>query len=202
VFDFGANSCRTTTPVVQIPMKWQEYLSGQNPSDPFRGRPIVPQTQFDAGGWDSLEPMFSWTMRQSGVQNYVSYNKDAKTTTEMVVSAIPGLNRTLKTSDYGYREQQREGEDAERQARAKHRLEMPTNVQSLAAEYAHLSQIHEQRRTPEQMMRFEELTAWHGTIFKPMDEGVTAAEQGGDKKTAQTLRDTLGTLSKSFEKVR
>lgn len=200
LFDFGAGQIPSVNPAVQIPVKWSEYLSGDNPEDPFRGRPIIPSTEFEAGGLESLEPMALWTLQQSGASSWIHWNKNADTTTELTMSAIPGLNRLVKTSDYGYREQQMATEQKEDQKRAQHRLAMPDNVQKLLSEYFYLRGIDQTRRTPAQLTRYETLNVWYNSFYKPADESVVLANDAGEKDMAKALRKSLGEVSKSFEK--
>lgn len=200
LLEFGAGSMPTVNPAVTIPAKWAEFASGRNPEDPFRGRPIVPRTEFEAGGWDSLKPMFLWTFDESGAGAFVKWNADAQTTTELVTSAIPGINRVVKTSDHGYREQQMGIEREADQERARHRLAMPDNARSLLLEYTRLRSIDALRRTPEQAGRYEALNVWYNSLYRRFDEDIELLEQAGNKTAAAAMRRSLEAASTAFER--
>jgi hypothetical protein len=202
LFDFGASQVPTFNPVLTVTEKWAEYAGGQNPIDPFRARPIIPRTEFIAGGMDSLAPMLSWTAAQSGALNFVRWDPQASTAAELTLSAIPGVNRLLKVSDYGYRERQTWVEGAEDAARAQHRLKLPDEVQSLLAEYGHLRQISPDRRTPAQVARYDELGVWYSGIYRPTDELITDREQAKDTAAAERARRQLGDDSQPFSRTK
>jgi hypothetical protein len=64
---------------VRVPLIWGEYFAGHNPDDPFRGRPIIPSTEYEAGFPDTLAPMLSWTWQESGAGNLVRWDPRANT---------------------------------------------------------------------------------------------------------------------------
>jgi hypothetical protein len=198
LFDFGAGQVPSLNPMLSVPEKWVEYASGIQPVDTFRGRPIVPDTEWKAGGVDSLEPMALWTWDQMGGQNFLRWNSKTGSGLELSVSAIPGINRVVKVSDYGLREDQRIQTADQDKARAVHRLALPDEVQSLAAEYGHLKVLKPALRTPEQEVRYQELNIWHNSVYRKTDEAITAAEQAGDRATAAVLRDQLGIQSRPY----
>jgi len=202
LFAFGAGQVPGVNPALTIPEKWVEYGSGWNPTDPFRGRPIIPQTEFAAGGMSSLKPMALWTWDQMGYSSYLHWNSKLPTTTEIALSAIPGLNRVVKVSDYGYREQQMQSERADDQARAQHRLAMPDNARSLLVEYIGLKGIAPERRTEVQEERYHTLNLWHNRVYRRFDEWITAAGQDSAPEEARKLRTELEKESKEFEKKR
>jgi hypothetical protein len=200
LLDFGAGSMPSVNPAVQIPLKWTDYFTGHNPEDSFRGRPIIPRTEFQAGGWDSFKPMLKWTLGASGVGNFVSWNEKANTTTELVISAIPGLNKILKTSDFGYGEEQRAVERTEDAQRARHRLAFPESAQELLSERSYLMTVALERRTPEQAMRYEMVNTFYNSVYRPADELAWTLEQNGDKAKAQAMRDGIKVIAEAFAK--
>jgi hypothetical protein len=212
LLDFGAGQMPNVNPAVSVPVKWGEYLEGHQPVDSFRGRPIVPDTEWRAGGWDSLKPMLLWTWDQSGGGNFVKWDPRAQTASELVLSAVPGLNRVLKVSDYGLREEQRAAEREADAERARHRLAMPENVRQLVGEYMFLKGVDMKRRTPVQEARYFKLNVWYNAIYRPYDENITLAEQmmkaraatPADREKASAAaadaRSALGKSSKGFER--
>jgi hypothetical protein len=170
------------------------------PSYPFRGQPIIPSTQFTAGGLHSMKPMAVWTWDQMGASSFLKWDAKAETTTEMALSAIPGLNRVVKISDYGYREQQWSAERAEDKARAQHRLAMPETARKLLVEYVGLKDVDVSRRTSSQASRYETLNIWYNSIYRKFDEDITLLEKAGNNDAAKAMRTALGEASKGFEK--
>lgn len=199
LLDFGAGQFPSENTTLTIGQKWLEYASGLNPTDPFRGNPIIPDTQFKAGWLDSLEPMAAWTLNQSGVMNFVRWNPQAKTGLELTVSATPGLNRLIKTSDYGYREKQRQAEAAEARDNAKDRLALPDNAQSLLAEYYLLQRLKGQR-TPVQESRYINLSAWHTSAYRVRREAIAQDKADGHPERAAAERAELERDSRAYER--
>lgn len=198
LFAFGADQLPGVNPMITIPTAWGEYLGGRNPEDPFRGRPIIPRTEFTAGGIDSLKPLAAWTIDQSGVSNFVRYDPEANTTLEIALGLIPGINRLLRTTDYGYRERQMQVERVEDRARARHKLSLPENAQRLQREYFLLRSISPENRTAQQLQRYEELAVWYNAVFRRLDEDIQLLEEAGLK--TPELRGEMEQLSKAFEK--
>jgi len=199
-FAFGAGQFPTLNPAIDIPWNWQQYLSGQNPVDSFRGRPIIPDDAFSAGGWDSLKPMLIWTYNQSGLQDIVRFDPYKQSTAQVTLNMIPAAHRFIKITDQGYREQQRAVERADQSAQAQHRLSLPDNVRGLLAEYSMLRNINEQNKTPDQMERYQLLRIWYNQIYTPIHETWRIQREAGAKTSNNNA--TLDAASKPFEKAR
>ena len=200
LFAFGAGQMPSINPAVSIPARWIGYAAGHNPTDPFRGRPIIGRSEFTAGGMASLKPMLSSTLGQSGAGNFVSWNDQAQTTTELTLSAIPGLKSLIKTSDYGFREQQMAREDMVAQERARHLLSLPEDAVKLAREYGSLKNLDLIHRTPAQESRYVTLNIWHNTIYRDLEEKIYLADQAKAKDTSAFYRSRLAERSRAFVK--
>jgi hypothetical protein len=212
LFDFGSSQVPTMNPMLTIPQKWLEYAQGVNPIDPFHNRPIVPPTAFSAGGLDSLEPMAMWTVNQTGYGDFLGiggavklganslfhFNEEKQTTTEATISSIPVLNRILKISDYGYREQQQGDIKDQQSARDRETLKYPAEVLSLRAERGALARIPFVQRTQEQQDRFEDLDRLWYSQFKRDDEKVRALDDEGKKGDADQLRKEMKDVALQF----
>jgi hypothetical protein len=91
---------------------------GSNPYDFFRGRNVMTDTEFKAGGWPALKKMVQWTANQTGWTRFATYDRSGKTWTEWALEVTPILNRLIKVSDYGLVEKdkrqiaKKESEDA------------------------------------------------------------------------------------------
>jgi hypothetical protein len=193
MFAIGTGMVPSPTPVLTVADAWNDYLGGQNPVDPWRNRPVIPPTEFEAGGWNSLKPMLVFTADKAGVLNFIGYNPRAQTTTEISLAAIPGLNRVLKISDQGYRERQFESLDDERRTSAIMRLEYSAEVRKLIHEFYALQRIAE-KRTELQQERYASLSAWM-TGFRRYDEAIRVEIQESRKDAAISLRQEFEAMT-------
>ncbi|XHR29915.1 MAG: hypothetical protein ACFUZC_05040 [Chthoniobacteraceae bacterium] len=198
VFAFGAGQTPGIHPLISFAKNWTDYLSGQNPMDGFRNRPILSNDQWLAGGWDGMKGMIGWTWQQAGLGNFVSYNPNADTSTEFVMGAAPLLNRVLKVSDYGYREQQKLQNQVDSTKSAEMRLAMPDNVKQLSNEYNALKSVKLMQRTDEQQSRYLQLAAWYNRIYRPTEEMILRSQE--DKMPTRELFKEIGENSKAFER--
>ncbi len=170
LFAFGAGVMPSPTPILNVAGAWKDYLAGQNPVDPFRNQPVISDKHFKAGGAPAVGDMAKWTLNQAGVLNLVKWNPDAETTTELTMSAVPIVNRLLKISDQGFREQQRNSETLDAKQKAKLRVQYNDAAQSLVAQHAWLQSLGPQKRTPEQNERYGQLHAWKVNFYDRADE--------------------------------
>lgn len=169
IFAFGAGITPSPTPVLNVAGAWKDYLAGRNPIDPFRNQPVIGAREFKAGGLPAAGDMATWTLGQSGVLNLFRWNPQSETTTELVMSGTPVLNRLVKISDQGYREQQMNSERLDAQAKAKLRVQYNDAAQSLVARHAWLQSLGD-KRTPEQHQLYSRLHAWKTQFYDPADE--------------------------------
>jgi len=178
---YGGGQLPGVNPALGIGAKWVDYANGLNPFDSFRGRHELSNAQYLAGGWQSLKPMMAMTINEAGLGNFYRYNPEADTTTELVLSNLPILQRLVKVSDRGYAEQQRAGIDAGRAQDARLRLAMPEQVQALAGEYGFLRGLGKANRTAEQAARYEQLKIWNRAIYTPSYEANQMRQDAGMK---------------------
>lgn len=190
MLSFGADQVPGINPLLNIGRAWTEYSLGRIPTDPRTGRPILDYYSQQAGGVNSLAPMFHFTLSQMGVENFIRYDPDAKTTFELAISAVPGLNRVIKASDYGYRERQDRlnRQLREQTLKSEHMLRYPTEVRRLLAEYNRITDLAPAARTPQQVIRLNSITYWRNNVFRPLDEQVLNLERIGKSDQAAALR--------------
>lgn len=105
VFAYGAGQLPQVNPAITILTNWTQYLSGRNPYDAFRGRTLIDDTTFTAGGGAALKKMSEWTVSELGLASFASYDTSKDTTAETFLRVTPWFNRVLKTTDYGLTEQ-------------------------------------------------------------------------------------------------
>lgn len=119
VFSYGAGQIPNLSPTLTtFVYSWPAFLMGSNPYDFFRGRNVMTNAEYKAGGWPALKKMVMWTVNQTGWTRFATYDRSGKTWTEWALEVTPILNRLIKVSDYGLEEQtkrkvaEKESEDA------------------------------------------------------------------------------------------
>lgn len=116
----------TVTPIISSVASWGQFLTGQNPYDSFRGRPVLTEREYKAGGTIALKKFLLWQFQQLGGNVFVKFYAGEQTPTVKskgeeflgypIVSNVVG--RFIKISDYGQIEKARdvveriEGENA------------------------------------------------------------------------------------------
>ena len=198
LFAFGTEQTPSLNPLIKISKSWNEYLAGQNPMDGSRNVPILSNSEYLAGGWPSVQGMAAWTYEQTGVQNFFRYDTRANNWMEIGVSAVPGINRMLKVSDYGHLEQQRDAERGEAEESAKIRVAMPERARRLYGEYQSMRSLDKERLTPAQAKRRRNLATWYNQVYKPSEETIRATKEAG--YPVDQLHRDLDTLSEAFER--
>ena len=119
VFSLGAGQLPQVNQAIGITAGWVQYLSGHNPYDAFRGRNVIDDTTFEAGGGASLKKMAEWTASELGLATFASYDTSKDTTAETFLRIAPWFNRVIKVSDYGLTEQLKESYAGQKQVEAK-----------------------------------------------------------------------------------
>jgi hypothetical protein len=104
ILAIGAGELPGVAPGINIIQKWIDYMSGKNPYDAFRGRNLISDTEFKAGGWVSTKKMIKWTVNNSGMVQFATYDNSKESGTERWLTYTPIFNRLLKVSDYGIKE--------------------------------------------------------------------------------------------------
>lgn len=108
IFAVGAGQLPSVTPIITALGGWTQYLSGRNPYDSFRGRTVIDDTTWEAGGGASLKKMVQWTTNTLGVSSFATYDTHKNTGVETFMQTAPFFNRLFKISNYGETEQLRE----------------------------------------------------------------------------------------------
>jgi hypothetical protein len=111
------------------------------------------------------------------------------------------VNRLIKVSDAGYREQQAAGIREESAKGAELRLKLDEATRELLRRHGALSRVPAERRTPEQSRQLDVLRPWHRYYSARMDEW--AGQPGSlDKWAREEMRgyseEVLGGLDGGF----
>lgn len=133
----------SVTPIVDVVTSTAQFLAGKNPYDFFRGRTVIPDDEFEAGGKYALKPFLTWQLNQVGAgiffKTYTSTQPVEgkgwvqKTIEAPLLSNIIG--RWIKISNYGQREKNKAIVAGERQEAAQRRIEERERVNDAVKEY-------------------------------------------------------------------
>ena len=108
ILDFGEEQLPNLTPMIKLPIDWLQYLTGHNPYDPFRGRYIIDETTYSAGGKYAFKRMAMWTTNSLGLTKFATYDRSKNTTTQTFMQIAPVFSTLIKITDYGKQEKLRE----------------------------------------------------------------------------------------------
>ena len=197
-WDFLDGQVPSLHPILDIANKWRKWMANQNPRDEFRGRNIIPNDAYLVGGWEANKAMLTWTYNKTGLNNFIRYDSRADTTLDMTVGAIPGLNRLLKTSDFGFREQQYQQESVLDAERSMQRLKLDNTSKDLRRQYYRIRNINSNLRSAEQWEKYQSVKLWHRNIYTPIEEKLMDPDVPDHTKSQ--LRTRLKTLSELYKK--
>lgn len=107
IFSIGAGQLPSLTPAVTLSTDWMQYLSGRNPYDAFRGRTVIDDTTWQAGGGASIKKMVQHSINELGLTRFATYDPSDKTTLEAFLQVTPLFQSLVKISNYGETEEQR-----------------------------------------------------------------------------------------------
>ena len=80
IFDFGAGQLPSLSPAITVGTGWAQYLSGKNPYDDFRGRAVIDDTTFAAGGAPALKKMVQWSTNSLGLTKFATFDRSKQST--------------------------------------------------------------------------------------------------------------------------
>lgn len=144
ILSYTGGQLPSLTPAIDVVSDWWTFLSGRNPYDDFRGRNVLTDDEFRAGGWYATKPflMYQWNQmggsifhkfyssgtsidRRSDIERIISYP---------IISNI--LGRWIRVSDFGETESIRKGVKAEVESeQSKRRLEKKELVDKYVDKY-------------------------------------------------------------------
>lgn len=140
IISYTGGQIPSISPVIDSISATAQFVSGQNPYDYFRGRNIISDDAFNAGGWEAIKPFLGWQFQQmgggifgnffNGSQTPVDKSIPEKVFTAPVVSNI--LGRFIRVSNYGKSEVYRQIADEYKKLDAQRRIE----EKDIASEYA------------------------------------------------------------------
>lgn len=117
IVSLGAGQLPSVTPAIDIVTNWAQYLSGKNPYDAFRGRQIVDDVSWTAGGGAALKKMVQWTLNDLGLSSFATFDTSSNTGVETFMQVAPWFRSLFKITNYGLQEQlKKEGTPAQQEA--------------------------------------------------------------------------------------
>ena len=143
LMSFTGGQLPTVNPLITALTGASQYLAGQNPYDSFRGRYVIPDAEFAAGGAYAFKPFANWMLQNIGLgtimSGYVSEQAPETKTWIQKVVETPVLSnivgRWIKVSDYGKSEKNQQIVKNEEQATAQRQLEERRKLDDAVKEY-------------------------------------------------------------------
>ena len=161
VFSFGAGQIPSLAPSLTLFIATKQFLAGENPYDYFRGRNVIPDQEFQAGGKYALKPFVSWALNTVGLgvvfKSYSSFQAPESKTWIQKVTEAPVLSnilgRWIKVSDYGQYEKNKKITDSVKQQSARDSLERNTLIDKAVTDYRAGEQTPQRRIDFERKLR-------------------------------------------------
>lgn len=105
ILAIGGGVLPSVSPAIEIPKAWgQAYIMNKNPYDAFRGRNIIDDTTWTAGGAEKLKKMFEWTANSTGMVKIATFDTSKNTGIETFMQTAPFFSSVVKISNYGQQE--------------------------------------------------------------------------------------------------
>lgn len=131
------------SPLLTMIQQTSQFLAGENPYDYFRGREIIPQKEFNAGGKYALKPFLIFQLQQLGGNivfgSYITEQSPETKTWYQKVLEAPILSniigRWIRVTNYGQQEKNRSVVDEQRQQAAIEGLQEDYLVQEYVDRY-------------------------------------------------------------------
>lgn len=112
IISFASGQIPNVSPTITTAKTTFDYLSGQNPYDSFRGRNVLSDDVYKAGGWRANKAFLGWTFNQVGGGIFYRFSSEQAVPKEQgpaeklfnlpVVGNI--LGRFFRVTDYGTQE--------------------------------------------------------------------------------------------------
>lgn len=131
IVSYTGGQIPSVTPVVESISATAQYMSGKNPYDSFRGRNVLSDTLFQAGGMEAHKAFLGWQFQQLGGGIFYKFYHEGTPPEERSIAEkifnLPVLGnvvgRFVRVSDYGQLEALREIENAVKAEEAKASIE-------------------------------------------------------------------------------
>jgi hypothetical protein len=105
IFALGAGQLPSVSPIIGVTANWLQYLSGRNPYDAFKGKNLIDETTWQAGGGAALKKMVQSTTNSLGLTKFATFDTSKNTGIETFMQVAPFFSSVVKISDYGKQEE-------------------------------------------------------------------------------------------------
>lgn len=185
VFSIAGKEVPAVGPVWDLMGKWGTFMQGQTPRDDWKGRDIVSRDQMAAGGWEAFEPMILYTVEQTGLFRFSTYDRvKDQGLWKMAIAMTPIVNTIYRETDYGYQEKLHAAAEKEAAAEARVRLDRNEMVKSAVSNGVQIEDLVKESRDKKEIKQLEK---------KFKKETL--------KKSENPLDRTLGRLTSNGQKV-
>jgi hypothetical protein len=201
VFDLGADELPGPAPALVTLSKWGQYLSGSNPKDDWRDRPILPTRMHKARKENpvpALKKMVQWSVNQTGVTSLVTYNEHAESWDEVILQTTPILNRMIKSTNYGLKEKQSEEQNLEDAKTNARRLEYGDDVLRMISSTYYLRKLGD-ARTTDQEIEYEYYNNFYQQVYRPYDELIQQYMEMGDDEAAKDAISSMKEFADEYK---
>ena len=201
VLSLGAGQLPNISPALTMGKAWGTFLTGSNPYDSFRGRNLIPETEYKAGTWPALKRMLQWTANQSGLVQIANYDPASKTTLEATLQSTPLFNRLIKISDYGMVEKSKEAFAELESDQAELRLLREPSVVHFMANRNSLDKIRkEENASKKQIQKWERYQDFYSSVILKYGKEIKEQTKNGKEEKADKLRKKMGVLTEKWLK--
>ncbi len=200
ILDFGAGQLPSVSPAITITSAWKDYLTGKNPYDAFRGRQVISQTEWKAGGWPRLKKMVQWTVNQSGLARFATYDTSDNTWFETAVQTAPIVNRLIRVTDYGMTETINKELKASERVAALFKLDRGTETRAFKRELFRMAQMKKAGVLSEEAeRRLRRIQMFDRRVVQKLEKQIKDAVEQGDQARSKRTRNDLERRVKEFE---
>jgi len=143
ILSYTGGQLPSPSPAIESVFSIAQYLAGQNPYDFFRGRNVLSDEEFKAGGWYAFKPYITWQINQLGGgifwRGYASMQTltDKTFLQKMVEAPVMSniLGRWIRVSSAGQREINRDIITGVAKEEARERLENREKINEAVRQY-------------------------------------------------------------------
>lgn len=203
IFDLYSDELPTLSPALNTGIKWVEFLGGGNPMDDWRDRPILPSRVQKARRVNSipaLKKMVEWSINQTGITNYATFNEDSKTWNEFILQTTPLLNSAIKISDYGAIESKWDEVALEEARKSNIRLSYGDEVLDIVSQAYYLRRLGD-KRTQEQTRKYMLSNGFYQQVYLRIDEALRQAKKQGNEELAEELKTIMQEQANMFKQM-
>lgn len=183
----GLGEAPSLSPAIDLARKNAFVIGGINPVDYFYGRPIIPRTEWEAGGWPRYRELLRYDLQQLGIISqllgrwvYNSPEESEAAPGEKMLRTVPGLSSLVKISDRGLNEERYYEQEYDTQARARIRADLAPMVRRALSERSNLNRLGVENLDDRELERRAALNAWYSQVYIPQTEAIEFYRDQGD----------------------